>query len=56
MKTYVGVDVQIHVFLISALVWDELSTCPLYLPVPTGGGSMVTRAGLNDLKKNKSYI
>jgi hypothetical protein len=57
MKTYGGVDVQIHIFLISALVGGEWSaTCPgERAPHRTHsiGGWVDPRAGLDDVEKRK---
>jgi hypothetical protein len=61
MKTYGVVDVQIHIFLISALAGGEWSaSCPgRFTPGETApgthwiGGWVDPRAGLNDMEKMK---
>jgi hypothetical protein len=57
MKAYGGVDVQIHVFLISALVGCELSAsrpCRFIPEERDGDGRWVDRkAGLDDMEKLK---
>jgi hypothetical protein len=61
MKTYEGVDVQIHVFLTSALVGGEWSALPLGRLIPGErvpgthciGGWMGPRTGLGDLERRK---
>jgi hypothetical protein len=61
MKTYGRVDVQIHVFLTSALVGGECSASPPSRFTPGGrapginwiGGWVGPRAGLDDMEKWK---
>jgi hypothetical protein len=64
MKEYVGVDVQIHVFLTSALVEGELSgsrpgrlTSREIVPVTHGiGGWVSPRAGLYDDVERRKFL
>jgi hypothetical protein len=64
MKAYVGVDVQIHIFLTSALVGGEWSaSLPVrFTPLGKGpdthwvGGWVTPRAGLDDVEKRKFFI
>jgi hypothetical protein len=59
MKTYGGMDVQIHIFLNSTLVGGEWSASRpgLFIPgkrspsTPWIGGWMSPRFGLDDMKK-----
>jgi hypothetical protein len=57
MKTYGGVDIWIHVFLISALIggrllpWKE-PPVPIAQEAWGGGGTI---AGLDDMKKKKVH-
>jgi hypothetical protein len=61
MKTYGGVDVKIHVFLISALVGYECSASHpgSFSPGERApithwiGGLVISRAGLDDVEKRK---
>jgi hypothetical protein len=55
MKTYGGVDVQIHVFLNSALFGvSSFTPRPLYPPVPVRiGGWVCPRSDLDDVEKRK---
>jgi hypothetical protein len=61
MKVYGGVDVQIHIFLTSALVgsqWSALRPCR-FIPGETPGshwigGWMDPRASLDDVEERKS--
>jgi hypothetical protein len=61
MKTYGGVDVEIHIFLTSALVGGECSASRLCRFIPAEGapsthwmgGWMDPRAGLNDVENRK---
>jgi hypothetical protein len=62
MKTYGGVDVQIHVFLTSALVGDEWSASrPGRFTLGQRAGTHLkgrwvgSRAGLGDVKKRKLF-
>jgi hypothetical protein len=52
MKAYGGVDVQIHVFLTSALVGGEWSASALTV-LPRKGGWVGPRTGLDDVEKIK---
>jgi hypothetical protein len=58
MKAYGGVDVEIHIFLISALAGGEWSaSCPCYFnPGERAPGThwMGPRAGLDNMEKRKS--
>jgi hypothetical protein len=59
MKTYVGVDVQIHILLTSVLVGDKWSASRTVGFTPGErahgthwiGGCVNTRAGLNNMEK-----
>jgi hypothetical protein len=54
MKSYGGVDVQIHIFLTSTLVGGEWSaSCPCCFTPGTHfiGGWVDPRAGLDDMEK-----
>jgi hypothetical protein len=54
MKTYVGVDVQIHIFLTSALVggeWSASRPCCFTPGTHFIGGWVDPRAGLDDMEK-----
>jgi hypothetical protein len=55
MKTYGGVDVQIHVFLTSALEgeWSASRSCCFILGIHRIGGWVDPRAGLDDIEKRK---
>jgi hypothetical protein len=61
MKTYGGVDVQIHIFLISALVGGEWSASCAGRFTPRErapgthsiGGSVGPKGGLDDVEKRK---
>jgi hypothetical protein len=55
MKAYGGVDVQIHIFLTSALVGGVVSFTPEERASGTHwiGGWVGPRAGLDDLEKRK---
>jgi hypothetical protein len=61
MKAYVGVDVRIHVFLISSLVGDDWSTSRSGRLTPGGrapgthwiGDWVTLRIGLDDMGKRK---
>jgi hypothetical protein len=58
MKTYRGVDVQIHVFLTSALAGGKWSASrpSLFNPgIHWIGGWVGPRAGLDDVEKRKSF-
>jgi hypothetical protein len=53
MKAYGGVDIYIHIFLISALDGDEWSTSRpgRFTPGERAPGLVDLRAGLDDLEK-----
>jgi hypothetical protein len=61
MKAYGGVDVQIHIFLTSALVGGEWSASrpSCFTPEESApsthliGGLVIPRAGLNNVRKRK---
>jgi hypothetical protein len=56
MKAYGGVDVQIHIFLTSALVGGERSasrSCRFTPGTNSIGGQVGPRAGLDDVEKTK---
>jgi hypothetical protein len=55
MKIYGGVDVQIHIFLTSALFEGKLSTSHPRIASGTHciGGWVVPRAGMDDVEKRK---
>jgi hypothetical protein len=59
MKAYREVNVQIHIFLTSALVWGELTALRpgrFTLGTHRVGGWVDPRAGLDDLEKRKFMI
>jgi hypothetical protein len=56
MKAYGGVDLQIHIFLTSALIggeWSASRPCRCTPGTHCIGGLMDSRAGLDDLEKRK---
>jgi hypothetical protein len=58
MKAYAGVDISIHIFLISALAGDEWSAsrpCPFTSSTQWIGGWMDSRAGLEDVEKKNLH-